>query len=143
MDLRLTDFEGEWTLERTIDDALAGQSARMTGKATFTPEDDGLRMTERGRLEMEATSQSFDAEREYVWRSAPNGIAVYFDDGRLFHLFETASACPTADHDCPPDDYSVAYDFSEWPVWTARWRVKGPRKDYVSTTVFAPISAET
>ena len=74
-----------------------------------------------------------EARRVYLWRDAePGAVAVTFDDGRPFHQFDLTGG--EARHACPPDTYRVRYDFSEWPVWTARWRVTGPRKDYLMTS---------
>jgi len=41
-------------------------------------------------------------------------------------------------HLCGQDLYHVAYDFRDWPRWSARWEVAGPRKDYVSTSTYCP-----
>ena len=51
-----------------------------------------------------------------------------FVDERAFHRFSPDA--PQASHFCAPDTYRVAYDFTQWPLWQARWQVKGPRKDY-------------
>ncbi len=89
---------------------------------------DGLILTETGRLCYGAAAP-MQAERRYLWRADGAGIAVFFADGRPFHWFSMAA--PEAHHDCPPDNYHVAYDFGAWPRWQSRWAVTGPRKDYV------------
>jgi hypothetical protein len=134
--ITLNDFAGAWRLSRHIEDALAGGTARLEGYCRFTPQDDGLLCTESGTLILPGREGGFTAERRYFWRSDPDGIAVFFDDGRFFHRFDPNAASPAADHDCAPDAYAVRYDFSDWPLWTAEWRVKGPRKDYQSRSTY-------
>ena len=126
MDLpELWDFEGDWQVARRIEDALRGQTGRFSGVARFERDKVGLHYLERGVLEM--GDAAMDAERAYFWRSGSGGIEVFFDDGRFFHKI---GASGEAAHWCDPDQYDVTYDFSDWPVWTSRWQVKGPRKDY-------------
>jgi hypothetical protein len=132
--LALGDFEGVWRLERRIIDAL-GPDAVFTGTAGFTRDTEGLILHEAGRLEL--TGQGgFQAERRYHWRQAGAMIAVLFADGRDFHRFDPGQGLTTADHWCDPDTYRVRYDFTNWPVWQAEWRVTGPRKDYVMHSVY-------
>ncbi len=94
-------------------------------------------MTEEGRLDLGGAS--FQATRVYLWRADGDGIAVLFEDGRAFHRFTPQGAADSA-HWCDPDDYRVSYDFSRWsvnrPIWTAEWRVTGPRKDYVMLSTY-------
>lgn len=135
---RLTDFEGTWRLERQIDDALTGQTGHFTGLASFEAARGGLRYTEDGTLELGAAR--FAATRSYMWRAAGELVAVEFEDGRFFHDFDPAAPAPSAHHDCAPDVYDVRYDFSAWPKWRAVWAVKGPRKNYVSTSQYTCIA---
>lgn len=128
----LTDFLGDWRLERQIDDRLAGAKGRFTGAAVFSAAGEGLQYRETGTLRFGA--QSFQAERVYHWRAEGPDIRVDFEDGRFFHAFDPAMTAPRAHHFCAPDDYTVSYDFADWPAWSATWTVKGPRKDYTSVT---------
>ena len=68
-----------------------------------------------------------------IWRDGPGGIDVAFGDGRPFHRVGPGAQAVAA-HDCPPDDYRLRYDFGAWPLWSVRWRVTGPRKDYRALT---------
>lgn len=98
---------------------------------------------EVGELRVARAATALSAERKYLWQEqrgdAPAQIAVFFEDGRPFHSFDPALATPAASHDCPPDVYEVTYDLSAWPQWQATWRVRGPRKDYLSITHYAPL----
>lgn len=132
--LKLDDFAGTWELLRVIDDRRAGQVLRFEGAARFTARDGGLDYVETGRLVLPGAGP-VQANRRYRWAVRDGQVEVFFDDGRFFHAFALSGA-PRARHWCPPDDYAVCYDFGEWPVWSSRWSVNGPRKDYVARSVF-------
>lgn len=132
----LSDFAGRWTVERRIADARAGTTHRLSGLVEFVPDERGLSVEERGLLRI-GDAKPLETLRRYHWRfGGPGRIAVHFDDGRPFHSFTLATRAE-AGHDCPPDRYRVAYDFSRWPRWRAVWTVTGPRKEYVSTSDYA------
>ena len=126
---QLADFLGEWRLSREIAQA-DGSVARFEGVARWVSRaDGGADYSETGAL---ITPQGrFAAERRYLW---DGDLRVYFDDGRFFHAVPAGGGA--AGHWCDPDQYDVTYDFSGWPEWTAVWRVRGPRKDYVMTSRF-------
>lgn len=129
----LAAFEGQWQVDRVIEDQRAGQTGRFTGTALFRPDAQGLVYEERGRLDLGGTH--FEAERRYLWRMGDGGIDVCFEDGRFFHRIG-----PKAAHWCDPDDYHVLYDFGDWPRWQAVWRVTGPRKRYLTSSTYTPLS---
>lgn len=149
---QLADFVGSWTMSREIDDARAGphlgphaggQKAHLEGHCQFLSDPGGVLQVERGLLSLPGVAQPFEASRSYLWRTEGAErtlerarISVYFEDGRFFHEFDPNEDHPEAGHDCAPDRYDVRYDFSEWPEWRVRWRVVGPRKDYVSVTTY-------
>ena len=108
-----------------------GTRARFRGEAAWTPDGVALRCLEDGVLEQ--GGQRFAARRETLWRAGPEGIAVAFPDGTPFHRIEAGPAI----HDCPPDTYRLAYDWSGRGFWSVRWRVTGPRKDYRAITRYA------
>jgi hypothetical protein len=122
-------FEGRWAVSREIADTK-GADGQFAGEALFTREGAGLRYVETGVLRVGAAQMQ--AERQYTWTSGA-GIEVWFEDGRFFHRFDLAETAAAA-HDCPPDWYEVSYNFGAWPAWSSRWRVPGPRKDYVMTS---------
>ena len=127
--LSLIDFAGKWILLRKIDDTGAGRVGNFSGIAEFTPIKDGLNYVETGELTL-AGQSPVSASRCYVWRQDEGRILVDFEDYRPFHHFATDQRISLATHDCPPDIYQVRYDFTQWPEWSARWQVNGPRKDY-------------
>ncbi|RYH03300.1 hypothetical protein EU805_06145 [Salipiger sp. IMCC34102] len=132
----LGDFEGDWRLARLIDDRLAGQEGRFEGRARLTAAGDGaLAYVESGTLHLGA-APPLQAERRYIWRAQDGRIAVFFADGRTFHSFRPTGEGAGTDHPCGADFYRVAYDFNDFPRWTTRWRVSGPRKDYEMRTTY-------
>jgi hypothetical protein len=137
MGLDLFAFEGSWRLSRRIEDNRAGLTGRLEGEARFAPGQGGLVLTETGLLRY-GEGAPLQAERRYLWRAEADGIAVFFEDGRPFHWFSEARSA--ASHDCPPDLYTVSYDFGDWPEsWSALWQVSGPRKDYRMESLYSPL----
>ena len=130
--LELWDFEGEWQITRRIEDALSGQEGQFAGAASFVRDGSGLRYSEKGLLTLGGASM--EAERVYLWRALGAGIEVLFDDGRPFHRIDDSAE---AAHWCDPDQYDVTYEFGRWPKWSSRWRVLGPRKDYVMVSNYS------
>ncbi|EBA11406.1 DUF6314 family protein [Roseobacter sp. CCS2] len=132
------EFLGQWRLHRTIRDHLNGQHGTLEGQAVFTAIDAAhLTYEETGRLTL-ANGAQLEATRQYLWQFTPNTVVVTFDDGRPFHQFVPSGHAAGTDHPCGDDVYTVRYDFTEWPQWTAIWTVQGPRKDYVSTSTYRP-----
>jgi hypothetical protein len=134
--MHLAAFRGGWRIARRITDARSGGTGRFVGRARFVGAGEGLEYTEEGTLRLDGGG-ALTAARRYRWREEGGAILVAFDDGRPFHRFDCDAQRPEAEHDCLPDRYRVRYDFGHWPVWTAVWRVSGPRKGYVSVTRYA------
>ena len=129
----LSDFEGAWQIARAVEDFTGGPLVRLDGTARFITGDGGLWLHEVGEMRI-GDAAPMQAERRYFWQANGAQIDTYFDDMRPFHSFDPAQDAPAAHHDCAPDAYDVAYDFGDWPQWQARWRVRGPRKDYQMIT---------
>lgn len=132
--LPLSGFQGDWRIQRRIDDRLSGRPGRFEGMARLTPEGDGLRYREEGRLWL-GDGPGFPAHRSYLWLRGDTAIEVRFEDGRPFHAFRPEGRAPGTDHPCGRDLYRVTYDFTGWPIWSSEWIVTGPAKDYVMTSV--------
>jgi len=137
MTLGLQEFAGEWTVSRSIEDHLQSQTGMFAGTAVFDDiGQDRLYYRESGQIQFPDTPV-MQAERGYLWWFVWGRVVVMFEDGSPFHEFVPAGYAVGTDHPCGDDHYSVRYDFRDWPRWQARWRVTGPRKDYVSTTSYA------
>lgn len=139
MTLTATDFRGDWHLKRVITDRLGGMDGTLSGLATFTGAGDALIYDETGRLAL-ASGPVMEATRRYLWSFDAEIVSVRFSDGAEFHTFSPIGAAIGTTHLCGADLYDVTYDFREWPVWTATWSVKGPRKDYTSVSRYSPVS---
>jgi hypothetical protein len=134
--MRLDAFEGNWRIDRAIEDIRAGRTGRFTGTARFTRLPEGLAYVEEGTLTLDAAAP-LTATRRYLWRDGgASTIEVLFADGTFFHRFYADEARPAAEHACPPDRYRVRYDFARWPRWQAEWRVEGPAKDYAMVSSY-------
>ena len=136
--MELGDLAGAWRLVRRIRHDVGG-GARFEGRATLAPDGAGLLYREEGALRLPGRAP-MAAERTYLWRPGPGGVAVLFHDGRPFHAIPLAAARPEAVHLCGEDTYRVAYDLSAWPRWSQRWRVDGPRHAYAMVSRYAPLA---
>ncbi len=134
--LTAQDFMGQWTLSRKIKDNLHGHNGTLTGLAAFTGTG-AIRLTyeENGTLVLE-TGASLAASRRYLWEFTDAEVVVCFADSKPFHQFIPSGHADGTDHPCGDDFYTVRYDFTAWPQWEAVWTVTGPRKDYVSRSVY-------
>lgn len=128
---------GSWRFDRRI----PGQAA-MLGHARFERRADGeLVYREAGLLRLD-NGRTCPAYRSYVYRRLPDGFSVWFDEPqpRLFHEVRLAQDGDAwrgrATHPCGADRYDTAYTFRPDGSFVVRHDVVGPRKDYVSTTVF-------
>jgi hypothetical protein len=131
------EFEGHWTLHRTIDDRQGRQTGDFRGTATFSFVESGkLRYHEAGGMRFGTDGPVFRAERKYEWQFGEKDVCVVFDDGSAFHSFVPSGQVPGTTHLCGDDLYEVTYDLRDWPVWTATWKVVGPRKDYTSVSSY-------
>ncbi len=131
-------LEGRWRLSRVIRNA-DGSEAQLQGVTVFRREGDGLVQEEEGWLTLAGQAAPLRATRRYLWAEGGGGLEIRFEDGRPFHTVPLGVERPEAAHECVPDVYRVAYDFTDWPRWRAVWRVTGPRKDYVMTSDHAPL----
>lgn len=131
----LFDFEGTWRFRRKILDRLLGQTSEAEGCLDLSRCDEGLVYDEQLTLHIPGQAPILGTRR-YLWRPGPRGIEVRFEDGRPFHRIGLAQDRCEDLHHCDPDTYAVSYDFADWPLWSAAWNVKGPRKDYSMETLF-------
>ena len=136
----LADFVGAWRLSRWIDDRKVGATGRLTGQAVFRWAGEGLVYEETGALSYGGAAP-VTTRQSHLWEGAAGRIVIRFEDGRPFHEFPLGEAAPEADHHCTPDLYRVRYGFGDWPCWSARWEVIGPRKDYTLMSRYEPDAA--
>ena len=135
--ITLADLAGRWRLTRQIIDVRADLVGHLEGVCDWLPDAAGLRQVEQGVLHYGDTPP-MQASRSYLWRATPQGLAVFFDDGRPFHHLRAGDL--TDRHWCDPDTYDVTYDLGRWPDWTQSWKISGPRKDMQILSRFQPLA---
>lgn len=130
-------FEGRWRIARRIEDQRAGQVLEATGYAALQQGENALTYDEELTLNVPGQAP-MTATRRYLWQAQADQIRICFEDGRYFHSLELGVQRSQDHHDCPPDSYDAAYDFTDWPqAWRVIWTVSGPRKSYVMTSVYS------
>ncbi|MEL6640299.1 MAG: DUF6314 family protein [Pseudomonadota bacterium] len=137
--LKPSDFIRTWRLDRQLADRRGEMNGNYSGQANWTMrQDGGVDYAEAGTL-MLARGGQMRAERQYLWRWETAGVAVFFADGAFFHRFVPTGKTEGTTHLCGDDIYNVAYDFSQWPNWSATWDVSGPRKAYTAHSSYWPV----
>jgi Family of unknown function (DUF6314) len=134
-------FAGGWFLTRRIRDLRGRVLGRLRGTADFTPDRDGRHFAEHGILTLPQGQTEARRAYRFVIESA-DAFSVFFADGRFFHRAAIVSGTAPVTHDCAPDTYRGRYRFRDPDRWSLSWRITGPRKDLVISTVFSrhPIS---
>jgi hypothetical protein len=128
---------GRWQLLRKVD-----PGGRLSGHATFTEEgEDTYHYREEGELTLDRHDDGLEATRDYIFHLEHATIAVYFGDGpdkgKLFHHLDFHGLTRAeADHQCGQDHYHSLYEFDFPEEFRITHTVKGPRKDYVSRSVY-------
>lgn len=121
-------LEGEWRLERRIDDRRAGQAGRLSGRAGFTAEAAELVYQEEGRLTFGPHEGPALQSYRYGF-PAPGRAAVHFCDGRFFHDLDLTAGRWRCSHLCDPDRYEGEFTALDADTWRVVWKVSGPRKE--------------
>ena len=121
---------------RRIRDIKTHETGRLHGIAEFVRDGDGIRFEERGVLVLPQTRA--EARRDYRFvPESDHAFSVFFADGRFFHRAAVAGGSAHVVHDCAPDTYRGRYRFPAPDRWSLSWRITGPRKDLVISTVFS------
>ncbi|KQZ82862.1 hypothetical protein ASD64_07960 [Mesorhizobium sp. Root157] len=121
------DFTGKWQVRRTVIDHFNRQRHDFTGLTTIT----GTSIVERGELQI--GDAAIEASRTYQLTMDDGGVIVRFATGLEFVRLDLA-ACQTVHHCCGADMYRGRFLFQNRNCWSEFWRVRGPRKRYVSLT---------
>jgi hypothetical protein len=127
---------GKWRITRVIPG-----HASITGNAHVVL----LAATEalyEERVEVALESgKSLTGTRRYLYRRTQDGMDILFAETQ--QLFQSLQFLPDgnnlvaeASHDCAKDRYCSRYILRGADCWTVRHTVRGPRKNYVSTTEF-------
>lgn len=120
---------GIWRVRRKVVDHMAGQQIVFEGMATIT----GDTFVEQG--EVVADGRALPAIRRYRLQRSGSATEVLFSDGRPFATFGELPN-QRVEHHCGDDLYAGRFLFIRPDFWVEFWRVRGPRKRYISLTQF-------
>jgi hypothetical protein len=121
---------GRWRIVRGIEDRRAAQTGRLDGLGFWTPEGTGLLYREDGVLRLGDFRGRAGRAYRYEF-PRPGRAEVRFPDGRGFHPLDLSTGEWRAGHRCGGDLYEGRFRAEGPLAWTVRWRVTGPRKDFV------------
>lgn len=114
----------------------------MAGQGEFTPTShDEYKYIEQGTLTLDHGGVVENVTRVFLYQFKDEAIQIYYadgpDNGKLFQTltFKNDSEA-SAEHLCGKDLYKSHYKFEFPESFTITHDVKGPKKDYVSETVF-------
>ncbi len=128
-------LQGEWRLERRIEDGRSGIPGSLTGQASFAPRADGLSYCEEGLLTL--GDHCGAAHQAYCYEFvSPGCAAVRFTDGRLFHHLDLTAGIWHCRHLCGDDCYDGLFTALGAESWRVVWSVAGPRKDLRLDTTY-------
>lgn len=139
-------FEGEWRMERCIDDRRGARAGAASGVATFAaqPDDADTALICAEAMTIDYGGNRIAGEQTTIWRfQDPCGPDLYFRDARFFCAmrFREVRGVWRAEfsHDCGEDRYEGAALVTDESNWRLLWTVKGPRKDYSLDTAYSRI----
>jgi uncharacterized protein DUF6314 len=125
---------GRWSIRRRLVDRRSGREGEFTGTASFSPDRDGLRWDETGRMRF--GDHEGPAERSLRIAERDGGLTVEFADGRTFHPLDLSSGACAVEHRCGDDLYAGEYRLRGPDALDVRWRVTGPRKQQEIVTEY-------
>lgn len=135
-----SDFIGTWDYQREYDNGSRG-----TGTAFFkTNKGNRLFYSENGRLIL-PNNQELNSSIRYEFLFNPSGFDIFFStpEAALFQSirFELKDGVYTgqASHLCSKDVYISQYTFFQDKSFEIVHNVKGPKKNYISKTLFRKI----
>jgi hypothetical protein len=132
-------LKGPWTFERKITSINS-----LAGVAYFLEYEDGLLYSEKLRFPS-PSGKVLLAHREYFYRFSEGNLAIYFAyEGKPADIFMELSLSglrgkmlARGSHLCLNDFYSGEFEFSGESDFSIIYTVKGPKKDYVISTVYS------
>lgn len=136
-------FRGEWRFERVITGGYEAQGHALF--ALQTEHSDELGYSETGQLFL-PDGRQLEAQQTYIFAPMGNRLCIYFDETppRLFHDLVLSPVHERLEgqgrHHCGDDIYESLYAFLSATQFEVTHIVKGPRKDYVSKTMYWRVS---
>lgn len=130
-----------WHLQRRITDHLTHQVVMIEGVVTWEEARGGAAPYTNLYHEncvMQLPQYTATASQTYGYQFPSDSIAeVSFIDGRLFYTLDLATSHCDIHHLCGEDTYIGGVDAIAEREYLQTWRVRGPRKDYTSHTIFS------
>ena len=138
-------MKGCWKVSRKIQEP---QKNWVTGegKARFEAiSNDPKVLLYKEELQILTNSEKFDVSKEYVFRYLENKISVFFKEKpeRFFYSLEFQQPSnevkvitAQAEHLCIKDLYKAQYKFFDDNKFELIYQVKGPKKNYLMTTIY-------
>jgi len=122
---RLSSFLGTWEVRRRIIDRFNGSLITFEGQAFVTP----VQFEEHG--DTRSGIATLRSSRTYRLDEADSELVVRFPDlSDFIRIGAAATQCVI--HHCGPDLYRGRLFFRASDAWAEAWRVRGPRKNYLS-----------
>lgn len=129
---------GRWSIDRTVIDELFGARGSFVGTAEFRRVGDELLEEESGEFEWGGVTNPASRSHRLVPRA--DGTAdVLFADGRPFHDLDLRTGRWSTRHPCAADFYDGEFTVVSQDEWHLRWRVSGPAKTQLLTSVYRRI----
>jgi hypothetical protein len=119
---------GPWSLHRTIEDRVAGETTTVTGTLTLSRDGEDVAWREVGEWSRRGALLPVERTLRVVRRDVHQEAAwwVLFEDGREFHPWSPGE--PVV-HPCGADTYRGLVEGTP-QAWRVTWEVRGPAKDY-------------
>ena len=137
----LKELIGSWSYEREFDNGSSG-----SGRACFERTNSNkLEYSEIGTLNL-TTAAILKSKRKYYFIANKNKLEIYFFENpkTLFQSFELKSKGNTligkANHQCGSDHYASEYIFKSDGRFEITHEVRGPKKKYISKTIYSKIN---
>lgn len=127
---------GVWDLSREIVEQPGDESSTVEGAATLTADGDVIDWFESGTFTRRGLRTP--VSRRLRIEPRDDGWFVTFEDGRDFHPWLLGQP---VEHPCGDDRYVGVIRTLDADRWTVQWRVTGPHKDYLMTSVLTRSAA--
>ncbi|MYW01750.1 DUF6314 family protein [Streptomyces sp. SID3343] len=129
---------GHWSIDRIVVDERTGDRGSFTGTAEFRRVDDELLELESGEFVWGGVANPASRTHRLVPRA--DGTAdVLFGDGKPFHDLDLRTGRWSTRHPCAADLYDGEFTVVSHDEWHLRWRVAGPAKTQLLTSVYRRI----
>jgi hypothetical protein len=126
---------GRWSIDRVVLDERSGAQGTFRGTADFFAEVEHVLEVESGEFVWGGVTNP--ATRTHRLLPRPDGTAeVQFADGRHFHDLDLRTGHWTTRHPCAADLYDGEFTVVSGDEWHLRWRVGGPAKTQLLTSVY-------